>query len=70
STMHTNEMLQECGINIPPETVKEFISNLFCNPPNEQFYLLNACVSGVCDVCGNLTLLDECLHENISFDFG
>lgn len=68
--MHSNGMLQECGINIPPETIKEFISSLFCNPPNKQYFLSNACVSGVCDICGNLALLDECLHENLSIDFG
>lgn len=68
--MHSNGMFQECGINIPLETIKEFISSLFCNPLNKQNFIFNACVFGVCDICGNPALSDECLHKNISNDFG
>ncbi|WP_233109406.1 hypothetical protein, partial [[Clostridium] innocuum] len=68
--MHTKEMLQECGIQIPPQVIKEFISSLFCNPHNDQYFLFNACVSGVCNICGNLALLDECFHETPTTEFG
>ena len=53
--MHSKEMLQECGIKIPPQTIKDFISVLFCKPPNDQYFIFNACLSGTCDMCGNLS---------------
>ena len=62
--MHSKEMLQECGIKIPPQTIKDFISGLFCKPPNYQYLLSNAFLSGTFDMCGNLSLLDEYLHKN------
>ena len=51
--MHSKEMLQECVIKIPPQTINDFILSLFCKPPNDQYFLLNACLSGTCDMCGN-----------------
>ena len=63
-------MLQECGIKIPPQTIKYFISGLFCKPPNNQYFLFNTCLFDTCDMCGNLALLDECLHENALTTFG
>ena len=62
--MHSKEMLQECGIKVQPQTIKDFISGLLCNPSNDQYFLFNACIFGTCDMCGNLSLLHECLHEN------
>ena len=68
--MHSKEMFQECGIKIPPQTIKDFISGLFCKPPNDQYFLSNAFLSSACDMCGNLSLLYECLHENALTTFG
>ena len=68
--MHSKEILQECGIKIPPQTIKDFISSLFCKPPNHQYFLSNACLSSTCDMCHNLYLLDECLHKNSLTTFG
>ena len=62
--MHSKEILQECGINIKLQTIKDSMSILFCKPSNDQHFLFNACVSSTCDMCGNLSLLDQCLHEN------
>ena len=63
-------MLQECGIKIPPQTIKDFISGLFCKWPNDQYFIFNACLSSTYDMCGNLYFLDECLHENGLTTFG
>lgn len=63
-------MLQECGIKIPPQNIKDFISVLFCKPPNDQYFLFNACLSSTCDMYDNLSLLDEFLHENALTIFG
>ena len=63
-------MLQERGIKIPCQTINNFISGLFCKPPNDQYFLSNACLSSTCDMCGNLSLFGECLHENALTTFG
>ena len=43
---------------------------MFCKPPNDQYFLFNACLSSTCDMCSNLSLLDERLHENALTTFG
>lgn len=58
--MHTNKIMQECGINMPLETIKEFIAGLFCEPSNGHLFYLNSCIFGQCNRCGNLSLLGEC----------
>ena len=40
-TMHSKEMLQECGIKIPPQTTKYFMSDLFYKPPNDQYLCMS-----------------------------
>ena len=62
--------MQECGIKIPPQIIKDFILGLFCKPPNDQYFLFNACLSDTCNMCDNFSLLDECLHENALTTFG
>ena len=42
----------------------------FFKPPNDQYFLFNACLSGTCDMCEKISLLDECLHENSLTTFG
>ena len=29
-TLHTNEILQECGLQLPPKSLREFIASLLC----------------------------------------
>ena len=60
-----------CGINMPPERIKDFIAGLFCNPSlNGNSFFLKACISGECDRCGNFSLLGECMHESSLDEFG
>ena len=55
---------------IPPRTILDFILSFFCKPPNEKYFLFNACIFGTCDMRDNLALLNEYLHEISLTTFG
>jgi hypothetical protein len=59
-----------CGINMPPETIKDFIAGLLCEPSNGNLFYLKACISRKCDRCGNFSFLGECMHESSLHEFG
>lgn len=69
-TLHTNNFMQGCGFNMPFESINAFISSLFCQIPDDQSFYPNACISGPCHLCGNLSLLEECVHESSLHEFG
>ena len=56
-TLHTNMIIQECGIDMPPESIREFISSLFCEKSNDRLFYLSSFISGQCINCENLSFL-------------
>ena len=68
--MYFNLYVVPCIVKKCCKNVKYYKSSLFCKQPNHQFFLFNACLLDTCDKCGNLSLLDEYLHENDLTTFG
>lgn len=42
---------------------KDFIVGLFCELSNRHLFYLKSCIFGKCDICGNFSLLGECMYE-------
>lgn len=61
--LHSDIMLQDYGINVPHKSSKEFILKIFCEKSTRQFFYKKTCLDGTCNVCGGLTNLKSCIHE-------
>ena len=68
--LHSNNVLQDCNINIPPRSSRELISTILCERVDgQQFYKLS-CLNGTCIDYGGLRRLPICQHMESTHEIG
>lgn len=67
---HTDIMLQECELNVPPKSTREFIPTIFCEKSTRQLFYNKTCLDGTCNVCGGLPKLKICIDEKSIYSIG
>lgn len=70
STFHTNDVLQECNIQAPHKSVREFISSVLCNRHDGCIYYKMPFLEGFCAICGGLQHLPRCVHLESTHEIG
>ena len=60
--LHSKFVLQDCDMNEPPGSSREFISNILCEIGDDQQFYKKSCLDGICLFCGSLQLLSTCQH--------
>ncbi|XP_057857649.2 uncharacterized protein LOC131066816 [Cryptomeria japonica] len=70
STLHTNNVLQECNIQAPPKSIRYFISSVLCNRHDGFIYYKMPCLEGSYAICGGLQHLPRCIHLESTHEIG
>ena len=60
--LHSKFILQDCDMNEPPKSSREFISNILRKIGDEQKFYKTSCLDGTCLFFGSLQLLSPCQH--------
>ena len=68
--LHSNFVLQDCDMNEPPRSSREFISNILCEIWNDQIFYKTSCLDDACLFCGSLQLLSTCQHMDSTHAIG
>ena len=62
--------MQECGIEVPPKSSKDFISSVLCIRDDGKFFYKKLCLKGSCVTCGGLQHLQKYLHLKSTHEIG
>ena len=63
-TLHSNEILQECSLQLPPKSSREFIASVLCKLDDGCIYYNTMCLNGFFPRCRGLQKLHRCLHQD------
>ena len=58
--LHSEFILQDCDMNEPPRSSREFISKILCEIGASQQFYKTSCLDGTCLFCDSLQLLSTC----------
>ena len=70
STLHSKEMLEDCGASGLPKSSRDLLDQLLCHRVDGCFFYRNACLNEKCSECGGLSNFDTCFHEGCKQDLG
>ncbi|XP_057867281.2 uncharacterized protein LOC131074642 [Cryptomeria japonica] len=65
-TLHSNDVLQECGLQAPPKSLREFISSVLCKRDDGCIYYKMMCLRGFCP----MQQLHRCLYLDSTHEIG
>ena len=68
--MHTNDALQDCGIEAPPKSSIKFLSKNLCEIEDGQIFYRTTCLDGSCERCGGLQRMQACQHMESTYEVG
>ena len=68
STLHSKEMLENCGASGLPKSSRDLLDQFLCRRVDGCFFYRNACLNDKCSECGGLSNFDTCFHEGCEQD--
>ena len=68
STLHSKEMLEDCGASGFPKSSRDFLDQLLCHRVDGCFFYRNSCLNEKCLECGCLSKFDTCFQEGCKQD--
>lgn len=69
-TFHTNIILQECGIQVPPKSLRDFISSVLYRRDDGYIFYKMRYLKGSCFTCGCLQNMQSCVHVESMHEIG
>ena len=70
STLHSKEMLEDCGASGLPKSSRDLLDQLLCRRVDDCFFYRNVFLNEKCSECGGLSKFDTCFHEGCEQDLG
>ena len=70
STLHSKEMLEDCGASGLTKSSGDFLDQFLCHRVDGCFFYKNSCLNEKCSKCGGLSKFDTCFHEGCEQDLG
>ena len=70
STLHSKEMLENCGASGLPKSSRDLLDQFLCHRVDGCFFYRNACLNDKCSECGGLSKFDTCFNEGCEQDLG
>ena len=70
STLHSKEMLEDCGASGLPKSSRDLLDQLLCRRVDGCSFYKNACLNEKCSEFGGLSKFDTCFHEGCEQDLG
>ena len=62
STLHSKEMLKNCGASGFPKSSRDLLDQFLCFRIDGCFFYINAYLNEKCSKCGDLPKFDTCFH--------
>ena len=69
STLHSKEMLENCGASGLPKLSRDLLDHFLCRRVHGYFFYRNACLNEKCLECGGLSKFDTCFYDGCEQDF-
>ena len=69
-TLHTNDILQECGLQLPPKSLREFLTSVQSRQDDGCIYYNTMCLKGSFPQCGNLQKMYRYLYLHSTHEIG
>ena len=70
STLHSKEMLEDCGANGLPKSSRDLLDQFLCRRVDGCFFYINSFLNEKCLECDGLSKFDTCFHEGCKQDLG
>lgn len=70
STLHSKEMLEDCGASGLLKSSRHLIDQFLCHRVDGCFFYRNAFLNEKCSECGCLSKFETCFHEGCEQDLG
>ena len=70
STLHSKEILENCGASGLPKSSRDFLDHFLCLKVDGCIFYRNAFLNEKCLECGGLSKFDTCFHEGCEQDLG
>lgn len=70
STLHTNEMLEDCGASGLPKSSRDLLDQFLCHRDDGCLFYKQDCLNAKCLECGGLSKFRTCFHEGLEHNFG
>ena len=68
--LYSKFVLQDCDMNEPPRSSREFISKILCEIGDEQLFYKTSCLDDTCLFCGSFQFLSTCQHMDSTHAIG
>ena len=68
--LHSKFILQDCDMNEPPRSSREFISTILCEIGDSQQFYKVSCLDGTCLFFVSLQLLSTCEYVDSTYVIG
>ena len=68
STLHSKEMLENCGVSGLPKSSRDLLNQFLCHRFDGCFFYRNAFLNEKCSECGGLSKFDTCFHGGCGQD--